>query len=352
MKKYLFLAVAATAMMASCSNDEVVEMAQGEAIAFDNAFIDKSTRSIDPSITTETLGEFKVYGCVANGADASGATNIFAGLAVKSTDKGQTWSYDNNYIQYWQAGKVYDFAALGQDEENITTDANGMPTAVEYTLADESQKDLIHAFVENQVGQATNNPVVAFTFKHQLSKVKFAVTNGFPANSNTTIKVTNIKITNADQTNTLSLSTSGNTWGEKASGNQVLTFGAIVADAAEGENQTNTAVAIEPTKKLYSYYEKLIIPAEKEFIITFDVEVIQGGVSSTFSHTTDKAPIKATIPFELGKSYILSATLSGDNVNPDAALQPIVFSATVADWGNDVEYVNPADVTPDVTPGE
>ena len=65
MKKYLFLAVAATAMMASCSNDEVVEMAQGEAIAFDNAFIDKSTRSIDPSITTETLNEFKVYGCVA-----------------------------------------------------------------------------------------------------------------------------------------------------------------------------------------------------------------------------------------------------------------------------------------------
>lgn len=345
MKKYLFLAVAATAMMASCSNDEVVEMAQGEAIAFDNAFIDKSTRSIDPSITTKTLGEFKVYGCVDDGADAYGATNIFAGLAVISTDEGKTWSYDNNYIQYWQAGKIYDFAALGQAEGTITTDANGMPSTVAYTLADANQKDLIHAFVENRTGQATGNAVVEFNFQHQLSKVKFAVINGFPANSDTKIKVTNIKITNADKTNTLSLSTSGNTWG-KASDTQELTFGAIVADAAEGEIQTETAVAIEPNEKLYSYYEKLIIPANKEFIITFDVEVIQGEVSSKFSHTADKGAIKATIPFELGKSYILSATLNANNVNPDAELKPIVFSATVAGWGEDVEYVNPADVTP------
>ena len=38
MKKTLFAALA-LAFVASCSNEEVVEMAQKEAIGFDNAFI-------------------------------------------------------------------------------------------------------------------------------------------------------------------------------------------------------------------------------------------------------------------------------------------------------------------------
>lgn len=60
MKKLLFIGLAATAMLASCSNDETVEMAQQNAIAFDG-FVNKSTRGIDNDITTENIADF---GCV------------------------------------------------------------------------------------------------------------------------------------------------------------------------------------------------------------------------------------------------------------------------------------------------
>ena len=64
MKKVFFLGIAAAAMLASCSNDETVEMVQNtRAISFNNAFIDNATRSVvDPSFTTSNLQSFAVYG--------------------------------------------------------------------------------------------------------------------------------------------------------------------------------------------------------------------------------------------------------------------------------------------------
>lgn len=52
MKKLFMIGLAATAMLASCSNDETMEMAQQKAIGFSNAFVNNGTRSIvDPSFT-------------------------------------------------------------------------------------------------------------------------------------------------------------------------------------------------------------------------------------------------------------------------------------------------------------
>ena len=57
MKKLFMIGLAATAMLASCSNDETMEMAQQKAIGFSNAFVNNGTRSIvDPvSYTHLTL---------------------------------------------------------------------------------------------------------------------------------------------------------------------------------------------------------------------------------------------------------------------------------------------------------
>ena len=61
MKKLFMIGLAATAMLASCSNDETMEMAQQKAIGFSNAFVNNGTRSIvDPSFTKETLEDFAV----------------------------------------------------------------------------------------------------------------------------------------------------------------------------------------------------------------------------------------------------------------------------------------------------
>ena len=93
MKKLFMIGLAATAMLASCSNDETMEMAQQKAIGFSNAFVNNGTRSIvDPSFTKETLEDFAVYGFTQNG-------QIFEGDKVYEGGSASTgWSYDVQYL--------------------------------------------------------------------------------------------------------------------------------------------------------------------------------------------------------------------------------------------------------------
>lgn len=99
MKKLFMIGLAATAMLASCSNDETMEMAQQKAIGFSNAFVNNGTRSIvDPSFTKETLEDFAVYGFTQNG-------QIFEGDKVYEGGSASTgWSYD--VLQYWVPGNT------------------------------------------------------------------------------------------------------------------------------------------------------------------------------------------------------------------------------------------------------
>ena len=61
MKKLLFISLVATAMLAGCSNDEMVETTQSGAIRFDG-FVNKSTRGVADDITTASISNFSVYG--------------------------------------------------------------------------------------------------------------------------------------------------------------------------------------------------------------------------------------------------------------------------------------------------
>lgn len=76
MKKLLFISLVATAMLAGCSNDEMVETTQSGAIRFDG-FVNKSTRGVADDITTASISNFSVYGFM---TDATG--QIFTGEAV------------------------------------------------------------------------------------------------------------------------------------------------------------------------------------------------------------------------------------------------------------------------------
>lgn len=95
MKKIFLIGLAATAMLASCSNDETVEMAQNtKAIGF-SSFIDKSTRATDTDITN--LGAIEVYGW----RDDAQIFNAQA-VTVDATGNG-TYSP----LQYWEPGYTY-----------------------------------------------------------------------------------------------------------------------------------------------------------------------------------------------------------------------------------------------------
>ena len=173
MKKLFVVALAAMAMV-SCVNEDVVSVKGGDAIAFDNAFIDNSTRAAaDPSTTTASIDAFDVWAFM----DSVDGT-VFEGENV--TKSGVDWTYVNT--QYWLPNHTYYFAALApMDSANATVTPSTDVVAsklglgkVVFTNVDGSE-DLIYA--KNSVTTAADINVqpeaVKHQFQHLLSKVKF-----------------------------------------------------------------------------------------------------------------------------------------------------------------------------------
>ena len=200
MKKYLYIAIAA-ATLASCSQDDTLDLVQGDEIQFGNVFVGKSTRAVDNTYGVKSLDKFKVYGKVTGNA---GTVNIYAGEEVSrpsGLDSGQynentAWSISKK--QYWIADAAYQFSAVVDADVVTTTDANayGMPTKLTYKSS--GQKDLLYAEASVAKAAASGNGIVKFTFDHLLAKANFTVTNTTNG-SNTDYKYTikDIKITNS-----------------------------------------------------------------------------------------------------------------------------------------------------------
>lgn len=331
MKKIFLIGLTAAAMLASCSNDETVEMAQQKAIGFSNAFVNNGTRSVhDPSFTTLTLKDFAVYGFTQSG-------QIFNGEKVSKGGTASTgWSYDN--VQYWVPGNTYTFGAIAPysvagNVSNVTlpTGATKVGMEVAFTNTDADQVDLLHAEPTQIAGTdvtPTYTTPVSMTFNHQLSKVKFSFVNA--VGEGYTVKVKDVKIKDAYKDGTLTVAATENTWGGQTSKNLELNFGNVV-DNASGTN----AAFIANTKTLESYNEKLMIPMGTDtYTVSFTAEMYKGTVLlGIYPHTVQ---IK-NVEFKLGYCYNFKASLTHENITGEGELKPIEFKlAGINDW-NDVD---------------
>ena len=335
MKKIFLIGLTAAAMLASCSNDETVEMAQQKAISFSNAFVNNGTRSIvDPSFTTTSLNDFAVYGFTQKG-------QIFNGEKVSKGGAASTgWSYDN--VQYWVPGNTYTFGAIAPHSvagnvSNVTlpTGATKVEMEVAFTNKDADQVDLLHAAPTQITGVTASytNPV-GMTFNHQLSKVKFSFENAVGAGYN--VRVKDVKITDAYAKGTLTVAAAGNNWSNQTDKTLELNFGNVVADASSTESSViANAVTLE------SYNEKLMIPMGSSAIytVTFTAELYKGDVLlGIYNHRVE---IK-NVEFKLGYCYDFKASLTHKNITAEDELNPIEFAVTkVEDW-------NKADIDKDL----
>lgn len=332
MKKIFLIGLTAAAMLASCSNDETVEMAQQKAISFSNAFVNNGTRSIvDPSFTTTSLNDFAVYGFTQKG-------QIFNGEKVSKG--GTAWSYDN--VQYWVPGNTYTFGAIAPHSvagnvSNVTlpTGATKVEMEVAFTNKDADQVDLLHAAPTQITGVTASytNPV-GMTFNHQLSKVKFSFENAVGAGYN--VRVKDVKITDAYAKGTLTVAAAGNNWSNQTDKTLELNFGNVVADASSTESSV-----IANAATLESYNEKLMIPMGSSAIytVTFTAELYKGDVLlGIYNHRVE---IK-NVEFKLGYCYDFKASLTHKNITAEDELNPIEFAVTkVEDW-------NKADIDKDL----
>ena len=318
MKKNLFfVGIAAAAMLASCSNDETVEMPQSKAISFNNAFVNNGTRSVvDPSFTKANLGSFAVYGFTQNG-------QIFDGQTVASSDGGNTWTYTPP--KYWIEGNTYTFAGIAPantlvSDEMVSGDKIHM--TVNFTN-DDGTTDLLYAAPDQVTADENflgNIQPVSMTFNHQLSKVKFSFVNNMGENYN--IKVTNVKITDAKKTGTLTIGEE-NVWSAQT-GNTELDFGNVIT---EDDKDDNVAAIIANEKEGETYNERLMIPMDNTgvYTVTFSVELLDGGISmQTYNHTVTIQKVKLQTNF----CYDFKATLTAENITEpdDPTLQEIKFT--------------------------
>lgn len=312
MKKLFLIGLAATAMLASCSNDETVEMAQNNRTIQFDGFVNKSTRGVNDDILNSNFSKFQVWGLMQKGTN----TGIpFVGTEVSKTDK---WSYTTPV--YWENGYNYSFVAIAPAADNWKFTA---PTVVgQYgSIAFENGEgttDLIYdvdgLYATNPVSTETVCPApISFTFNHLLSRVKFTFKNGMDDGS--LINVTGVEIGNAN-TKAVATLDENSTWA-LASDNEAskLSFGDILL--SEGES----SFTVNETRSTDHKYMIPVLAENQAYQVTFIVERKHHGVTDTYTHTV-------TIPakdcaFESGKSYNFVAELTALNINPETPLCPI-----------------------------
>lgn len=325
MKKYLFLAVAATAMMASCSNDEVVEMAQGRAIAFDT-FVNKQTRA---ELNTDNLSEFNVWGY------QDGVGYIFdqerVAKDITNNDLSQAWKYEGT--RYWVKDANYFFEAIAP----IT---NGHWTITKSDAAKSSQFRFDNTSTSGANGEvdliyatATANPTdlssvapVSFDFKHLLSRVKFTFTNAMKSDD-VTLRIYDITIKGTWGAALINKSLDSKVWFD----NDGSTVDLVCSEIASISNANNASSGV-----------KYMIPQEgKEvaYAISFKVDLIQNGITTqTYTHSvvpgTENPLTLPAVKMQEGYSYNFTATITPENItgDEDEDLKPIEFTATVTNW--------------------
>ena len=241
---------------------------------------------------------------------------------------------DGNYspVQYWIASAEYDFVAIAPYTGAAWTYAPTVNTVAEtgtITFDNETaagEQDLLFAHAQPVTTPATitTEPAkVGFTFSHVLSKVAFKFANTF-TDTNISLKVYNVKINNAAASGTLPVANGeDDVW--VGTNDFARAFGPALADdvTAIGNGEYLT------TEHFY------LIPVERVYNITFDVDLYQAGVKlQTYNHE-----IPTTIALAKGKNYILNAALTPETVNPDQELYPIVFEVKGVDEWDDASPV-------------
>lgn len=207
--KFFFLAVAAVAL-ASCSNDETVEVNQGDAISF-RPFVANVTRAADAHFNASG-DQFKV-----TAFETGGVANTYFSDVVFQGDGTTFTSTTNKY--YWPSGYNLDFWAYAPVSNDQITYVLKADDATNYykkftvtpspTASD--QVDLVYARTNDwgkaalQTGTAATHQIgstytgVTINFRHAESKVAIALLN---SNSNLKFTVSNVVIGNVDGTGT------------------------------------------------------------------------------------------------------------------------------------------------------
>lgn len=338
MGKMKILAFACIAMIAtvSCSQNDLIDENQ-LLITFGDAYVDSSVRSIDPSFgnnESNLVDEFNVWSTVTGNGNTV-ALHEAATVTRGSAGYGTAWGCDQ--VHYWVPGASYEFVAIaGATSVDV---ANGLPESIAYTA--DGVTDLLYgtqAASTVDIDVSSMSSPVAFTMQHLLSKVKFTFTNKFEGDIE--MQITDIRITNAPASGTYTIGDSEpwkvdtNTNGDNLTSS--VSFGDGVAPGTIEE--TAAVVVFAPGKQAESLYERLVIPNEQSWGVSFNVNLLKEDITGTDQVVFTKTftPASVVVALEAGHSYSFNIEISSID-----DLQGIQFGVSVTDWVNRTEDIEP-----------
>lgn len=204
MKRNLFfMALSAMALVTSCSNDEVTEISDSNAIKFD-VTAGNITRAENVFCNRNKPGNFRVW---AQYAPIGGtATTYINGDKIVGNAERTTWTNESGQ-RYWpENGNLNFFAEVGADDK-FKWD-NGSPKIENFTVSTEvsEQKDLLYATKIAQ--EKTSEGTVTLNFRHALSQIVFQAKN---TNPNLYVEIEGVSICKVGNTGTYTYNTTTST---------------------------------------------------------------------------------------------------------------------------------------------
>lgn len=322
MKKSIFLLAAAAAAFASCTQNEVMEVAENRAIGF-SSFVGNTTKAATEFTGTATSADIYVIG--------------YYGENSGTLDQPVFKNELGNTLYYWNEGKDYIFGAYADGKAGKNGDVEFDPTNAKLTFSNytPTTKDLVAAVSEKvtSVSAATQGQV-QLDFKHMLAQVGF--TFNTKVGSEYTLAISNIQIEKAINTATGTYTKSGDVivWDGTATGDGEASYTYTdIPDLANGTTNSNTEY-------------NMVIPQDVDGTLQVTFTASIRGVGIEPAKTRD---IKVVLPnttvnkWKAGFKYNYTTTINGKDIEDE--LKPILFQVNeIPTWtdGGNTDYVVPA----------
>ena len=340
MRKSLLLLGVAVAALASCTQNEVLDIAESNVIKFDNAFVGNTTKATAPEVTTDNITDIYVYAQNAASDQDGTGTAVFTNEHVYKTTAGE-WSYDD--LVKWDntTNTYYKFAAYAGKElttDNVSFDwSSGLLSFQDLTIDGDNQYDLLANSTAVTDESTDGRPKIQFSLGHLLSMVQFTLKSGFGETCK--VKIEEFKFYGLKTQGGCSFSSA---WNWTPSGNDA----AISEDKFVGADGEATAVAASSTEsKATDVVESwVVIPqaiqgtgaADPKQMVSFKATVFDGEQQLAQKTLTASLP---AITWQPGFRYNYIFTINIDVMELEDVY--ITFDApTVTDWDKTTDISN------------
>lgn len=314
MKKSLFLLGVAVAALASCTNEEVVNVTDQQTgiISFAGSGLNNITKA---DMDRTTLTSFQVYGGYAENGSVFNDTPVNGSV-------GSTWAYTP--LQYWVDGEDYKFAAYAP--ANAASASWDYTNGLTLTVTDAGSYDLVYddASYDNVV--ASSQGAVSLTFRHLLSKIAFKFT------LDNTLAGLDVTLQNFSVGSSIEMN------GKWVAGTQ----GTADQSSTGSYTDFSTAQTVDATDGLTTTAWYVIPQTLGTITITANAVASDGVNTIKEGKVTAMLPTTTISAWVGGNYYLYTAELSIDNIidpeNPGAEVYPIEFEVDeVTGYGTPTE---------------